>query len=99
MIEQLQRLLFAVASAAQLGRRANSAEIATAEHNPVNIALRQQLATSGQLAAGVIGPEFRDLPTARPAVLLRAVEYQGVVGRAALCGQDTAPDRKLLPVG
>src|SRR5947209_13998845 len=41
MIKQLQRLLFAVARAAPAQRRANSAETATAEHEPVDVALRQ----------------------------------------------------------
>ena len=42
MIEQLQRLFFAVAGAAQAGRRADAAEIAAAEHDPVEVALRRR---------------------------------------------------------
>src|SRR5437016_1484723 len=38
MIEQLQRLFFAVAGSAQAGRRANPAEIAAAEHTPIDVA-------------------------------------------------------------
>src|SRR4051812_40274723 len=40
-IEQLQRLVFAVARAAQAGRRADAAEIAAAEPDSVDIALTQ----------------------------------------------------------
>ena len=42
MIEQLQRLLLAVAGAAQVGRRADPAEIAAAEPDPVEVACGQQ---------------------------------------------------------
>jgi hypothetical protein len=46
MIEQVQGLLFAVAGGAQAWRRADAAEIAAAEHDPVEVALRQQFAAS-----------------------------------------------------
>src|SRR3982751_132477 len=45
MIEQLQGPFFTVAGAAQVRRRSNSAEIATAEHNPVDVARAQHPAT------------------------------------------------------
>src|SRR5206468_11244935 len=41
MMEQLQRLFFAVAGAAQFGRRANAAEVAAAECDPLDVALAQ----------------------------------------------------------
>jgi hypothetical protein len=50
MIEQKQGLFFAVAGAAQVGRRADAAEIAAAEHDPVDVALRQQMAASSRTA-------------------------------------------------
>ncbi len=43
MIEQYQGLRFAVAGVAQAGRGANAAEIAAAEHDPVEVPLCQQL--------------------------------------------------------
>src|SRR6185503_8043028 len=45
MIEQLQRPLLAVTSAAQAGRRADPAEIAAAEPDPGDVALAQHPAT------------------------------------------------------
>ena len=45
MVEQLQRLFLAVAGAAQFRRRADPAEIAAAEPNPIDIALSQHLTT------------------------------------------------------
>jgi hypothetical protein len=50
MIEQLQGLFFTVASAAQARRRADAAEIATAEDDPLDVALTQHLATSKRTA-------------------------------------------------
>src|SRR3954468_11821279 len=46
MIEQLQRLRVAIARAAQLRRRADPAEIAAAEEDPVDVALVQHLVRS-----------------------------------------------------
>jgi hypothetical protein len=50
MIEQLQGLFFAVARAAQFGRRANSTEVATAKDDAGDVGVRQNLATSTQRA-------------------------------------------------
>jgi hypothetical protein len=50
MIEQAQGLFFAVAGAAQGGRRADAAEIAAAKHDPADVALRQQFAASTHTA-------------------------------------------------
>jgi hypothetical protein len=46
MIEQLQRLAFAVAGAAQVGRRADPTEIAAAEDDAVEVARVQDKAPS-----------------------------------------------------
>ena len=50
LIEQAQGLLFAIAGAAQGGRGADAAEIAAAEHDPVEVMLRQQFTASPRIA-------------------------------------------------
>src|SRR5205823_8357809 len=55
MVEQLQGLFFTIAGTAQAGRRADSAEIAAAEPDPVDVALCQHLASSHAPRVGNLG--------------------------------------------
>jgi hypothetical protein len=61
MIEKLKGLFFAVAGAAQTGRRTDSAEIAAAENDPANVTFRQQFPASAPLDHNGIGALTKEL--------------------------------------
>src|SRR6185369_10228566 len=96
VIEQLQRLRFTVAGAAQARRRANPAEIAAAEHNPGDVTIGQHRATFVSQAEGlyaiaeILHPfAFRPVAARRCAASFHSSEVgKGATGMRAPNGAD-----------